>query len=99
MFVCFCWHLAGSSKAKVGGQLVVCLLWRFVLPQQCGFNMHFISFSNVVKAWNKVMERCVSDAWGKLCPKSTHNFKGLKNVIPVISKEILVIARHVGFIE
>jgi hypothetical protein len=60
--------------------------------------MHFIPISNVAKAWDKVTERCVNDAWGKPCPESAHNFKGLKNV-PVISKDILVMARHVGFIE
>lgn len=38
-------------------------------------------------------------AWGELCPESAPNFKGLKNVVPAISKEVLVMARHVGFIE
>jgi hypothetical protein len=61
--------------------------------------MHFISISNVAKAWDKVMERCVNDAWGKLCPESTHYFRGLKNVVSAISKEILVMTRHVGFME
>jgi len=61
--------------------------------------MHFISMSNVAKAWDRVTERCVNDAWVKLCPESTHNFKGLKIVVPAVSKETLVMARHVGFIE
>jgi hypothetical protein len=54
--------------------------------------MHFISISNVAKAWDKVRERCVNDAWGKLCPEFAH-------VVRAISKEILVMAKHVGFIE
>jgi hypothetical protein len=61
--------------------------------------MHFISISNVSKAWDKVMERCVNDVWVKLWLESAHNFKGFKNVVLAISKETLVIARHVGFIE
>jgi hypothetical protein len=61
--------------------------------------MHFISISNVSKAWDRVMEKCVNDAWGKLWSESAHNSNGFKNVVLMISKEILVIARHVGFIE
>ena len=54
--------------------------------------MHFMSISNVAKAWDKVTERCVNDAWDKLCPEFAH-------VVRTISKEILVMAKRVGFTE
>ena len=41
----------------------------------------------------------MNDTWANLWPESSHHFKALENVVPVISKDILVMARHVGFIE
>jgi hypothetical protein len=65
-----------------------------------GFHMPCTSSPSVMfPRHGTVIEKCVNDAWGKLWPESAHNFKGLKNVVLMISKEILVIARHVGFIE
>ncbi|CAM2111973.1 unnamed protein product [Caretta caretta] len=54
---------------------------------------------NIGESWAEVTEACMNGVWGKLWPDCVDDFKGFKDVVPAMKKDILSLAKKTGFAE
>ncbi|XP_074854943.1 tigger transposable element-derived protein 1 [Carettochelys insculpta] len=55
--------------------------------------------NNIGESWAEVTQTCMNGVWGKLWPECVSDIKGFKDVVPDIKKDILGLAKKVGFDE
>ncbi|CAM2096760.1 unnamed protein product [Caretta caretta] len=57
------------------------------------------NINNTGEPWAEVTQECMNGVWGKLWPECVNDLKGFKDIVPAMKKDILGLAKKVGFDE